>query len=162
MTDRSLLILTDHDFFIKDLNQDINTVKKKFEQHFKTISPAEEYLPEIGRYLRCNWEEWTEMARMTASTSIKNYPNIPERNKVRFRNDWQRLRTFLSRVPELKRIESDQNDPLHEVLASIDLGLSNSRIEDFEAVFEFQDMLIKHINYFESNKNFHVSYDRSI
>ena len=135
-------------------------MKKKFDHYFKTISPAESYLPEIGLYLRSNWNEMTEMARATASAGIKNYLTIPERNKVRFRNDWHRSRSFLSRVPELKRIESDESDIQHNVLADTDLCLSESRIDDFKAVFEFHDMLIKHTNHFESQKTFHVS-DRS-
>ena len=99
----------------------------------------------------------TDMARSTASIAIRNYLTIPERNKVRFRNDWQRFRSFLSRVPEMQRIASDQNDIQHNVLADTDLSLSESRIDDFRAVFEFQDMLVKHINHFESQKTFHVS-----
>ena len=100
----------------------------------------------------------TEMGRATSSAGIKNYLIIPERNKVRFRNDWQRFRAFLSRVPELKRIESNQNHPQHETLKALNLSLSEERIDEFKAVFEFQDMLVKHINHFESNSTFHVSY----
>lgn len=139
------------------MNHDINVVKKKFEQHFKAISPAELFIPDIGQYLKANWNEMTEMARSTASIAIKNYLTLPERNKVRFRNDWHRFRGYLSRVPELQRIASDQSDILHKVLADTDLNLSESRTDDFRAVFEFQDMLVKHINHFESQKTFHVS-----
>ena len=139
------------------MNQDINAVRKKFDLHFKSIKPAEAFLPDIGKYLRVNWNQMTEMGRATASVSINHYQGIPERNKVRFRNDWARFRTFLSRVPELKRIESHPNDPLHDDLKEIDVALDNARLDDYEAVFEFQDMLMKHINHFESNKTFHVS-----
>ena len=98
------------------------------------------------------------MGRATASISIKHYQTIPERNKVRFRNDWDRLRKFLSRVPELRRIQANPDDPNHEILTDMNLNLSDARIDDFKAIFEFQDMLIKHINHFESQKTFHVSF----
>lgn len=99
----------------------------------------------------------TEMSRQTASVGIRSFPAIPDRNKVRFRNEWQRFRTFLSRVPELKRIEASPNDPQHAVLINSGLNLTDERIDDYKAIFEFQEMLIHHTDHFESNKTLHVS-----
>ena len=139
------------------MNSDINTIRKTFDTHFKLLTPDPELLPEIGQYLRLNWNTMTNAGRATASTSIKHYQVIPERHKVRFRNNWKRVRSFLSRVPELKKIAANQNHDLHDQLIDSGVSVSDERIEDFKAIFEFQNMMVEHTNYFEDNKNFHVS-----
>ena len=139
------------------MNSDINTIRKTFDTHFKLLTPDPELLPEIGQYLRLNWNAMTNAGRATASISIKHYQGIPERHKVRFRNNWKRVRSFLSRVPELKKIAANQNHDLHNQLIDSGVSVSDERIEDFKAIFEFQNMMVEHTNYFEDNKNFHVS-----
>ena len=140
------------------MNCDINTIRKTFDTHFKILTPDPELLPEIGQFLRTNWNSMTSAGRATASISIKHYQVIPERHKIRFRNNWKRFRAFLSRIPELKNIASNQNHPLHNQLIDSGVSVSDERIEDFKAIYDFQNMMVEHTNYFESNNNFHVSF----
>jgi len=139
------------------MNQNINYARKKFGDHFKTLRPREELLPEIGPYLRKDWNKWTEHRRATASTSILHYNTINERNKIRFRNNWVRIRSYLSWMPELQSIAEDPSHPLHELIDANEIDVSEDNVEKIKMIYEFQDLIVQLIDFFESDKKLHVS-----
>ena len=139
------------------MNQNINYARKKFGDHFKTLRPREELLPEIGPYLRKDWNKWTEHRRATASTSILHYNTINERNKIRFRNNWVRIRSYLSWMPELQNIAEDPSHPLHELIDENEIDVSEDNVEKIKMIYEFQDLIVQLIDFFESDKKLHVS-----
>ena len=146
------------------MNQDINAARRKFGDHFKQLRPNEEWLPEIGPYLRKDWSKWTEQRRATASTSILHYNSIKERNKIRFRNNWTRFRSYLAWMPELQTIANDQNHPLHDLIDESAIDVSEDSVNKIKMIYEFQDLVVQLINFFESDNKLHVSKntDRSL
>lgn len=139
------------------MNQNINSARKKFGDHFKKLRPREELLPEIGPYLRKDWYKWTEQGRATASTSIRQYNTINERNKIRFRNNWARFRSYLAWMPELKNIANNPSHPLHNLIDESRIDLSENSITKTKMIYEFQDLIVQLIDFFESDKKLHVS-----
>ena len=82
----------------------------------------------------------------------KRYQAIPTLKPIRFRNFYDRLRIFLSWIPELLRLQ----DPLHEHHKS-SVYISAQDIEICKSLFEFSQHTIHFVNYFENEKNFQVS-----
>ena len=89
----------------------------------------------------------------------KRYQSIPMLKPIRFRNFYDRLRIFLSWIPELLRLQ----DPLHQHHKS-SVYITEQDITLCKNLFEFSKHTIQFVNYFEDEKHYQVgksSKDRS-
>lgn len=114
--------------------------------HFKSTPIDQTYLPEIGPLLRNNYEE---------GQKIVKYRTIPEKNPIRFRNKRERHKIYLTWLPELKAIKSNEEHQLHDLVSSI--FPTDDQLDIMRDLYEFSDEMVVFIDFFESNNNYQVS-----
>ena len=60
-------------------------------------------------------------------------------------------------MPELQNIAEDPSHPLHELIDENEIDVSEDNVEKIKMIYEFQDLIVQLIDFFESDKKLHVS-----